>query len=79
MKKIGYFILIASGIWLTLFQCIAWILVVTIGSIRQENASDDKTEYLNYLASLLTIIVSIFTVFASIKQLRLLNKTAKAK
>ncbi|RZK33067.1 MAG: hypothetical protein EOO61_15975 [Hymenobacter sp.] len=79
MKKAYYFFLIASGVWLALFQVIAWVLCIATGSIQQDVIGADKQEYLNYIVSLLTIIVSLFTVFASVKQLKLLNKTAKAK
>ncbi|MFD1871326.1 hypothetical protein [Hymenobacter bucti] len=79
MKKFGYFILIASGVWLILYQAIVWVLYTVNKSAHQESADPSELEYLNYLVSLLTIVVSLFTVFASAKQLKLLGRTAKAK
>ncbi|TDN39030.1 hypothetical protein E4631_12310 [Hymenobacter sp. UV11] len=79
MKKTYYFILIASGSWLMLYQIIVWILYAATKSVSRENADPSELEYLNYLVSLLTTLVSLFTVFTSAKQLKLLNKSAKAK
>ncbi len=79
MKKVGYFILIAGGVWLILSQIIVWILYAVDNHVNQESSDPIELRYLDYIASLLTIVVSIFTVFASIKQLKFLNRTAKAK
>ncbi len=79
MKKVGYFIVIASGVWLILCQIIIWIFYAVDDHVNQKSADPIELEYLSYIASLLTIVVSLFTVFASTKQLKLLNRNAKAK
>jgi hypothetical protein len=79
MKKVLYYVLIACAAWLLLYQVIIWIFYAIDKNAHPANADPKELEYLNYLVSLLTIIVSLFTVSASRKQLKLLSEVAETK